>query len=381
MQPRVFVSSTYYDLKYVRDRIELFLKRFSFEPVLFESDSVTFEHNKPLDSSCYEEVKLCHMFILIVGGRYGSPSSGHKHDEFEKRYEDEFVSITRKEYETALKNDMPSFVFIDKSVFAEYLTFKKNQTFFEKLTKDKKDKKSEIKEFTFAHVDNQNIFYFIDTLQQKAIKQFDTVDEIEDYLSSQFSGMFFLYLKQLQEKASNTKILDTISELNSVVNRMNTMVDGIGKEVIKDKGELEEINRKQFKVIVENFIGIFFKSGVIDFIKKDSFQFDTPEKEKEVAKILLESIFNTPTSAEFYQKNRKTDDRTEENKRFLKSVLIQNLNSKFELSGIGLTIIDIDLDSIYPRYFKDIHPFVINNPQNMEILKTELENIVFWTFL
>ena len=47
-KPRVFLSSTYYDLKHVRERIERFLANFGMEPVLFESDNVTFEFNKPL---------------------------------------------------------------------------------------------------------------------------------------------------------------------------------------------------------------------------------------------------------------------------------------------------------------------------------------------
>lgn len=35
-KPRVFLSSTYYDLKHVRERIERFLANFGMEPVLFE---------------------------------------------------------------------------------------------------------------------------------------------------------------------------------------------------------------------------------------------------------------------------------------------------------------------------------------------------------
>lgn len=77
-KPRVFLSSTYYDLKHVRERIERFLANFGMEPVLFESDNVTFEFNKPLDVSCYNEVKTCHMLILIVGGRYGSVVTGEQ---------------------------------------------------------------------------------------------------------------------------------------------------------------------------------------------------------------------------------------------------------------------------------------------------------------
>lgn len=39
-KPRVFVSSTYYDLKYVRERLERFISAYCFEPILFEKDEV-----------------------------------------------------------------------------------------------------------------------------------------------------------------------------------------------------------------------------------------------------------------------------------------------------------------------------------------------------
>lgn len=97
-KPRVFVSSTYYDLKYVRERIECFIKAYCLEPILFESDEVFFNPNIKLDESCYKEVENCHIMLLIVGGRYGSFATDQR-----DKYEENFISITQKEYETARK--------------------------------------------------------------------------------------------------------------------------------------------------------------------------------------------------------------------------------------------------------------------------------------
>jgi len=69
MVPRVFVSSTYLDLKHVRQRIEKFIENYGFEPILFERDKVTYQHGKAIDQSAYYEVGLCHIMILIIGGR------------------------------------------------------------------------------------------------------------------------------------------------------------------------------------------------------------------------------------------------------------------------------------------------------------------------
>ena len=48
-KPRVFVSSTYYDLKYVRNNLEQFISRMGYDPVLFERGGIAFEHDEPLD--------------------------------------------------------------------------------------------------------------------------------------------------------------------------------------------------------------------------------------------------------------------------------------------------------------------------------------------
>lgn len=40
--PRVFVSSTYYDLRHVRDDIEIFLKRLGYTPVMHDKGSITY---------------------------------------------------------------------------------------------------------------------------------------------------------------------------------------------------------------------------------------------------------------------------------------------------------------------------------------------------
>src|ERR1043165_785810 len=72
---RVFVSSTYYDLKHIRRNLENFLDDMGYEPVLFESGDIPFEHTLEIDDSCYKEIENCHMQILIIGNRYGSIAS------------------------------------------------------------------------------------------------------------------------------------------------------------------------------------------------------------------------------------------------------------------------------------------------------------------
>ena len=74
-KPRVFVSSTYYDLKYIRASLAEFIESLGFEAILHERGAIPYLPNIDLDESCRIELQNADIVILIIGGRYGSPSS------------------------------------------------------------------------------------------------------------------------------------------------------------------------------------------------------------------------------------------------------------------------------------------------------------------
>lgn len=125
-KPRVFISSTYYDLKYVRSSLEVFVKSLGFDPVLSEKGDVAYAHDRPLDESCYREVQNCDIYVPIIGGRYGSETCATK-TENSKEFFDRYESVTKKEYTAALEKDIPIYVLIERRVHSEYETFKKNR--------------------------------------------------------------------------------------------------------------------------------------------------------------------------------------------------------------------------------------------------------------
>lgn len=285
MVPRVFVSSTYYDLKHVRERIEKFIENYGFEPILFESDKVTYQHDKEIDHSAYYEVELCHIMLLIVGGRYGSPSSPINIEEERNKYEDDYVSITRKEFETASKKNIPILIFVEKNVYGEYQTYKENQEHFDELNKSNSGKSTDSNKFKFAHVDSINVFKFIDTLRTKPIKTFEKVEEIEKYIKTQFAGFFYLYLESLKRKSEDSKILDTITELNNVTLRMNEMLSSVGKEILgKDQEEYEKVIESQLIILIDYF-GSQFNTYIEFSNTLDGDELDNLDLEK-VAKII-----------------------------------------------------------------------------------------------
>ena len=121
MKPRIFISSTFYDLKYIREDLSNFVRQHGYEPIMFENGDIGYTHGKPLDKSCYESMKNSDMVILIIGGEYGSAATGETKDEFK-----EYMSITRNEFRTAIDAGIPVFVMIDKKVMAEYIVYEAN---------------------------------------------------------------------------------------------------------------------------------------------------------------------------------------------------------------------------------------------------------------
>ena len=143
VRPRVFVSSTYYDLKHIRSSLENFIESMGFEGILSEKGNIAYSSDIPLDESCYREVENADIFIIIIGGCYGSERSGNEQQDTIEQFYSEYESITKTEYLTASKKKIPTYILVEKSVYADYETFLKNR-----------DNNS----IDYAHVVSANIF-------------------------------------------------------------------------------------------------------------------------------------------------------------------------------------------------------------------------------
>ncbi|MGA2207355.1 MAG: DUF4062 domain-containing protein [Terracidiphilus sp.] len=67
-KPRVFISSTFYDLKYIRNEIEAFVRRIGYDPILNERRRIPYTGDRKLDESCYQEVENCDMVKPVMRG-------------------------------------------------------------------------------------------------------------------------------------------------------------------------------------------------------------------------------------------------------------------------------------------------------------------------
>ena len=227
-KPRVFVSSTYYDLRHLRQGVEAFVNSLGYDSVLFESGAIPFSHDQPLDESCYKEIATCHILVLIVGGRYGSVASDDStkipSDDLEKHYQ-YYNSITKKEFETAISEDIPAYIFVEKGVLAEYQTYKGNR---------------ENKTIRYAHVDSINVFRLMDSIyalkRNNVTHGLENLDDITGWLRDQWAGVFADFLKKRSSATSLQRLANQLESLENVTS------------VLKDYSEniIEGVSPKEF---------------------------------------------------------------------------------------------------------------------------------------
>lgn len=227
MKPRIFVSSTFYDLKYVREDISAFIRKYDFEPIMFEDGDIGYTPGHPLDTSCYETMRSADMVVLIVGGNYGSPAEGEKKDEFK-----EYMSVTRNEFKRAIDEGVPVYAFIDSKVYVEYGIYEENVEDIEK---------GKIK-ISFRNTKDINVFRFIKEIKKIGnipMTEFSKIIQIKDFLSKQWSDMFKKYLSYLRNDKKDKEIKDSVDNMNLLVQKMDLMLDSMGKKILTEKDEDE----------------------------------------------------------------------------------------------------------------------------------------------
>lgn len=150
--PVVFVSSTCYDLKQVREDLKDFFEtNYGFQAMLSEFDSFPIDPCIGTFENCLNNVdKSADIFILIVGTRYGCVMENGK-------------SITNLEYLHAKAKGIPVFVFVDKQLYNYLKIWKTNKT----------------GNFS-AVVDNPQIFEFVSGIYNESKQWIYTYESMRD---------------------------------------------------------------------------------------------------------------------------------------------------------------------------------------------------------
>lgn len=211
-KPRIFISSTFYDLKQVRADLNMFIDSLGYDTIRNEEGDIPYGKDEALEEYCYKEIKSIDILVSIIGGRFGSESKRNT------------SSISQIELKTALKEGKQVYIFIDKNVLSEYETYL--------LNKDQQLK--------YKYVDDIRIYKFIEEIKilntNNIIKGFETASEITRYLKEQFAGLFQRFLEQ-QIRINEISL---INNLEKTANTLNKLVNYLSDE---NKGQTEEINR------------------------------------------------------------------------------------------------------------------------------------------
>ncbi|BCG65273.1 MAG: hypothetical protein methR_P3099 [Methyloprofundus sp.] len=214
--PRVFISSTCFDLAEVRDSLMSFCQGFGFEVVMSDKGDVFYHPDLHTHESCITEISNCQLFILIVGGRFGG-----------KYKVDPTKSITNAEYNAAKEAGIPVFTFVKEGVLADHHIYQKNR------------EKDFVSSIDFPSIENQNyavnIFDFIDLVRGANVNNgffdFKYARDIHCNLRKQWAGMFFDFLSQRSVSNHLKSTNESIANLSIASKKIEELIKGIYRQV------------------------------------------------------------------------------------------------------------------------------------------------------
>lgn len=252
--PRVFLSSTCYDLSEVRDSLHSFIESIGFEPCLSDRGDVFYHPDLHTHDSCINEVKNCQVFILIIGGRFGGTYIA-----------DPKKSVVNAEFTAAKELNIPVFAFIKREVLEDHRVYQKNSD------------NAVVDQISFPSIEKQDfsksIFGFIDEVRLAKVNNgffgFENSRDIEGILRKQWAGMFYEFLRTRQQKSENeiqsdmlTQLTNTSSKLEAIVKKIYRQVDDSNAE--KVIGDIETTYQ------ASNFFSLLKKRFRFDYFSHKS---------------------------------------------------------------------------------------------------------------
>jgi len=209
----LFISSTCYDLGQVRVDLQEFIENIGFNPVLSDFDTFPVNPSEDTLESCLEAIRShTDIFVLIIGGRYGSLTSNGK-------------SITNLEFEEARIQGIPIYVFIQDNILPHIPVWKKNPD----------------ADFSMV-VDTPKLFEFISSLRDSGTIwtfPFKNAQEIKSKLKNQLSYLFAESLSLRKKFYENNYVLSNLrpKALRLAVEKEDNWEMLLFAQVLKDQTE------------------------------------------------------------------------------------------------------------------------------------------------
>ena len=218
--PSIFISSTFYDLRYIRENLMFFVRSLGYNPILSERGTVFFDPTASAANSAVDEVPNCQMFVLIIGGRFGSELPGTEQ------------SVTNAEYKQAIEMHIPVFALVEQGTFSDYEVWRANTS------------ADQIKEIRFPNADDPRIFAFIDEVRSQAVNNaltpFRDFADIESYLRTQWASLLHVFLAGRNEERRVSQTLSGLERISQRVEILSTQI-------------LESVGTTEAKLVVEMY--------------------------------------------------------------------------------------------------------------------------------
>ena len=115
MIPNIFVSSTIYDLQYLREAVRDTIIDIGHNPIMSEFGDIGYLPTVSAEEACYLSLKDCQIAIIIIGKRYGWIT-------------DNGLGITHNEFKAARNNKIPVIFLIDRDIIAYKKVFDKQKS-------------------------------------------------------------------------------------------------------------------------------------------------------------------------------------------------------------------------------------------------------------
>lgn len=161
--PCVMLSSTFYDLRQIRDDLRRFIEtELGYRPLVSEHPSFPIDPDATTVENCRRRVERdADVLVLIIGRRYGSID------------ENTAASVTNVEYLTARQKRIPVYAFVESGIVPLLSMWRANP------------------EADFSHeVDTPKLFEFVErvrSIDSVWMQEFRNASEIIDSLRVQFS--------------------------------------------------------------------------------------------------------------------------------------------------------------------------------------------------
>jgi hypothetical protein len=186
-RPRVFISSTCFDLNDIRSELTDFFEKYNFEVLNSQLKNFGVTPQKHSHTACLDQVNNADYLILIIGRRRGGTYIGSE------------KSITNEEYNLAIKRGIPIVIFVDRQVEDAIPLYKKNPA----------------GDFSTI-VDDKRIFHFIEFIRSSSednwLHKYSNINDIKDTLKAQLSYYLLLFSQgliksiQKEKKSKSTKL-------------------------------------------------------------------------------------------------------------------------------------------------------------------------------